>query len=277
MSLRRFLVPFALGLCSILALISCQLSAPRERPREDVLRRAIINNALLDHVGIDARLRFSSDALSGSLTLRGGIDGGGMSWWGAGDLRMTHSTSTERSSFSGALTMLSLDHRTLGVRIDSAQGILADRLLSSMVHSDSAPWLMITFSTGSVALPVRSHIDAETVDALLSTLRIVSASPLTKQSLNSYIYTMSVVTNPIDARSRDSWKGNLVIDAKTFEVMSVQWTLIDPKPSASLSINAVDVHFDSRIRIPKPRVEGAVVPLTVQSLTDIILRKPLVP
>ena len=277
MSLRRFLVPFALGLCSILALISCQLSAPRERPAEEVLRRAIINNALLDHVGIDARLRVSSDVLSGSLALRGGIDGGGVSWWGAGDLRMTHSTNTERSSFSGALTVLSLDHRTLGVRIDSAQGILADRLLSSIVHSDSAPWLMITFSTGSVALPVRSHVDAETVDALLSTLRIVSASPLTKQSLNSYIYTISVVTNPINANSHDSWNGDLIIDAKTFELISVHWTMVDPNPSSSLSMNEVEVHFESRIQRPKPRVEGAVVPLTVQSLTDIILRKPLVP
>lgn len=277
MPLRRFLVPFALGLCSILALISCQLSAPRERPAEEVLRRAIINNALLDHVGIDARLRVSSDVLSGSLALRGGIDGGGVSWWGTGDLRMTHSTNTERSSFSGALTVLSLDHRTLGVRIDSAQGILADRLLSSIVHSDSAPWLMITFSTGSVALPVRSHVDAETVDALLSTLRIVSASPLTKQSLNSYIYTISVVTNPISANSHESWKGDLIIDAKTFELISVHWTMVDPKPSSSLSMNEVEVHFESRIQSPKPRVEGAVVPLTVQSLTDIILRKPLVP
>lgn len=277
MSLRHFLVPFALGLCSIVALMSCQMSAPREQPPHEVLRRAVTNNALLDHVGVNARLRVSSNVLSGSLTLKGGIDGGGVSWWGVGALRLTHTTSFERSTFSGSLAVLSLDHRTIGVRIDSAQGILADRLLSSIVRSDTPPWLMLTFATGSVALPLRSHVDAEAVDSLLSSLRIVSASPLMKQSLHSYIYRISVMATPAVASAKESWKGDLVIDGKTFDVISVHWTLADPSPSSSLRIDEVDVSFDSHIQVPKPRVDGAVVPLTIQSLTDIILRKPPVP
>jgi hypothetical protein len=253
------------------------MSAPREQPPEEVLRRAIINNALLDHVGISGRVHVSSDVFSGAVLFRGGIEGGGLTWWGVGTTRIVYSSSAERSTFSGSLTALSLDHRTLGVRIDSAQGMLGDRLLSSIVRSDTPPWLMLSFATGAVALPARSHLDADNVDALLASVKIVSSQPLTKKSFHSYVYTVTVETRVSDSSPHSSWRGDLVIDGTTFELLSVHWRAQDAPPTATLQIDDINLVFDSQITVEKPHIEGAVVPLTLQSLTDIILGKPLVP
>lgn len=275
---RHFPVPLIIGVCTILALVSCRLSAPREQPPEEVLKRAIVNNALLEHVAVSGRIHVTSRSFSGSLLFTGGIQGGGVSWWGEGFLHLLHTSPVERSSFSGSLTLLSLDHRTLGVRIDSASGILGDRLLSTIVRSDTAPWLLFTFATGSVALPFASHVAPENVDALTSKLRIVSASPLTKTSFRSpYVYHVTVATTADDQDQSASWRGDLVIDGTTFELLSAHWKPSGSSTSSSLHIDDIDVSFSDRILVTKPRIEGAVVPLTFESLTDIILGKTLLP
>lgn len=277
-SIHFFPLPILLGLCSVVALVSCRMSTPREHPPEEVLRRAIVNNALLDHVGYHGNVHLLSDTFSGSLSVSGGLEGGGVSWWFSGLLHGTYSSENQHSSFSGAITAMSLNHHTLAVRIDSAQGILGDRLMTSIVRSDTPPWLVIESSTGSVALQSRSRVDALNVDAIVSSLRIISASPLTRTSFGSYQYVLSVQTASGSSETHLSeWKGDIVIDGRTFELISVRWVPVNFRSTPAVTIDSISLNFEPELPLTKPHLEGAVVPLTIESLTDIILGKPLLP
>lgn len=253
------------------------MSSPRPLPPEDVLRRTIVNNALLDHVGMTGRVHVISQTFSGSFVFSGALEDAGASWWLMGSLLLRHTAPLESSYYSGSLVAVSLDHRTLGVRMDSAHGIIGDRLKTALVHSDTPPWLLISFSTGSIASLSPTATDDESIDAIMSALRITSSS-IEKQSYGSYVYRISVLAGSGSSLvSQPVWKGDLVIDARTFELLSLHWTSENLLPSSSFVFDDIDLLFDPDLFVPKPQIEGSLVSLTSESLTDIILGKPLLP